>query len=360
MSGNRKRARLASLESQIQEQPIQPTQDTYAWHEAQIQSQPLESSPYGAQFTTGDFQTPISAAASKYGIISSQSMPYDPCTFDVSSSFPNPDPFTDLAQSLPTTTTSMTLPFNLLEPQPEPIQGRSPNDDQTLQSRDDSTGYMTSSDASYTANNTTSNQILDHTWDNVPPENTDVDPFSFSDEAYVTVPGLSVIRAHVTILQRMHRNCSKIDVWNPFAVSPFYQPHAPSASPSPLAFVLPENYHPTALQKAVKHHPVLDLLPWPSVRSKILHILTLPQEVRPQRAKGDMPSVTMQLMFDIKDAGGGLRVWGSNPFDENNWEVGPVFFQQWWWALNSEIVKRSNQIRTQRGEDILRLRDLSR
>ena len=359
MLGNRKRARLASLESQIKEQPIQPIQDTYAWHEIQIQSQPLESSPYGAQFATGDFQTPIPATASKYGVISSQSMLYDPCSFDPSSLFPNPTS-TDLAQSLPTTTTSMTLPLNALEPQPELIQGDFHYDDQTLRYQDDSTGYMASSDTSYTANNTTSNPILGHTWDNVPPEDTDLDPFSFSDEAYVSTPGLSVIRAHVTILQRMHRNCSKIDVWNPFAVSPFYQSDAPSASPPPLAFVLPENYHPTALQKVVKHHPVLDLLPWPSVRSKILHILTLPQEVRPQRAKGDMPSVMMQLMFDMKDTSGGLRVWGSNPFDENNWEVGPVFFQQWWWALNSEIVKRSNQIRTQRGEDILRLRDVSR
>ena len=285
-------------------------------------------------------------------------MLHDPSSFDVSSSFPNPDPFTD--QSLPTATTSMTLTLNSLEPQPELIQGDCPNDNQTLQSQDDFTGYMTGSDTSYTANNTASNQILDHAWDNIPPEDTDFDPFSFNDEAYVTTPGLSVIRAHVTILQHMHGNGSKVDVWNPFAVSPFYQPGAPSTSLPPLAFVLPDNYRPTALQKGVKHHPVIDLLPWPAVRSKILHGLTLPQEVRPQRAKGDMPSVTMQLMFDMKDAGGGLRVWGSNPFDENNWEIGPVFFQQWWWALNGEIIKRSNQIRTQRGEDILRLRDVSR
>src|SRR5271170_2115347 len=359
MPGNRKRARLASMESKLKEQPIKPTQDTYAWHETQIQSQSLESSPYGAQSTSGDFQASISAAANGYGLMSSQSMLYDPFSFDVSSSFPNPDPSTDLAESLPTTTTSTTLTLNPLEPQPELIQDDSPDDVQTLQSQDDSTGYMTSSGASYTANNTTSNQILDHSWDDIPPEDPDPDPFSFNDEAYVTTPGLSVVRAHVTILQHMHRNCGKIDIWNPFTVSPFYQPDAPSASPPPLAFVLPDNYHPTALQKAVKHHPVLDLLPWPSVRSKILHILTLPQEVRPQRAKGDMPSVTMQLIFDMKDAGGGLRVWGSNPFDENNWEVGPVFFQQWWWALNSEIVKRSNQIRMQRGEDTLRLRDVS-
>src|SRR5947208_113519 len=160
MPGNRKRARLASMESQLKEQPIKPTQDTYAWHEIQIQSQPLESSPYGAQSTSGDFQASISAAANGYGFMSSQSMLYDPFSFDVSSSFPNPDPSTDLAESLPTATTSMTLTLNPLEPQSELVQGDSPDDDQTLQSQDDSPGYMTSSGTSYTANNTTSNQIL--------------------------------------------------------------------------------------------------------------------------------------------------------------------------------------------------------
>jgi ankyrin repeat protein len=220
------------------------------------------------------------------------------------------------------------------------------------------TRAQTSSEISH-ATYTISNQILGRAWDDIPTGNTDADPFSFNDEAYVTTPGLSVVRAHITILQHMHSYCSKVDVWDPFSVSPFYQSGTPSASPPPLAVALPDNYHPTALQKAVKHHPVLDLLPWPSVRSKILQILTLPQEFRPQRARGDMASVTMQLMFDIKDAGGGLRVWGSNPFDEDNWEVGPVFFQKWWWALNSEIVKRSNQIRTQRGEGALRFKDVS-
>src|ERR1700733_15865181 len=150
MLGNRKRARLASLESQVKEQPIQPIQNTYAWHEIQIQSQPLESSPYDAQFPTGDFQSPIPAASSKYGVMSSQSMPYDPCSFDASSSFSTPDLSTDLAQSLPTTTTSTALHLQPLESQPELIQGNSQNNDQTLQSQDDSTGYMTSSDISYT------------------------------------------------------------------------------------------------------------------------------------------------------------------------------------------------------------------
>jgi hypothetical protein len=285
-------------------------------------------------------------------------MAYNLFNFDVSSSLPDMDISTDLAQPL-STSSAMTFTFNSHQSEAEPFQGDATNDDAMQASQNGSSGYLTSSGFS-SADNTTSHLLENHAWDDLPPDDTVTDPFSFNDEAYVTTPGLSVIRAHVTILQHMHRNGGMIDVWDPFSVSPFYQSGAASASPLPLAASsLPDNYHPTALQKAVKHHPVFDLLPWPSVRSKILHILTLPMEVRPQRARADMPSVTMQLMFDVKDAGGGLRVWGSNPFDEDNWEVGPVFFQQWWWALDSKIVKRSNQIRTQRGEDPLRLKNVS-
>src|SRR4051794_29901082 len=114
MSGNRKKVRLASLEPQLKQQPTKPTQSTYAWHEIQIQSQPLESTPYGTQSTSGDFQTSISAAANDSGTISSQSMLYEPFSFDISS-IPNPDPSTDLAQSLPTSNTFMTLTLNPFE-----------------------------------------------------------------------------------------------------------------------------------------------------------------------------------------------------------------------------------------------------
>lgn len=56
----------------------------------------------------------------------------------------------------------------------------------------------------------------------------------------------------------------------------------------------------------------------------------------------------------MKDAGGGLRVWGQDPFDEGNWEVGQRFFELWWWALDAGIVERSNELRKGRGEDVLR------
>jgi hypothetical protein len=358
MSGNRKRARLASLESQAKGQPANSVADGDSWQEPEFQSQPFDGSVSSTGTGSADFQPLTSIATNHSGIITSHSMLYNPLYFDISSSLPDSAISTDFVQPLSTSSTSMTFTLDPHLSQTEPLQGNTSNDDAMPISQNGSSEYMTSSEFSST-DIATSSLLENHAWDDLPPDDTVTDPLSFNDEAYVTTPGLSVIRAHVTILQRMHRNGGKIDVWNPFSVSPFYQSGAPSAAPPPLAVSLPDNYHPTALQKAVKHHPVLDLLPWPSVRSKILHILTLPMEFRPQRAKGDLPNVTMQLMLDMKDAGGGLRVWGSNPFDENNWEVGPVFFQQWWWALDSEIVKRSNQIRTQRGEDILHLKNIS-
>ena len=66
----------------------------------------------------------------------------------------------------------------------------------------------------------------------------------------------------------------------------------------------------------------------------------------------------MQLMLDIKDAGGGLRVWGADPFDAASWEVGPLVFREWWWALDAGIVRRSNQLRAQRGADVLRFSEV--
>ena len=84
-------------------------------------------------------------------------------------------------------------------------------------------------------------------------------------------------------------------------------------------------------------------------------MLTLPVDVRPQRIRGaeDSTSAIMMLVvLDMKDAGGGLRIWDSDPFDEDNWEVGPGFFEGWWWALNREIVHKSNA----RGADTLTLK----
>ncbi len=175
---------------------------------------------------------------------------------------------------------------------------------------------------------------------------------SFADDTFISTPELSLIRAHITILSLISRPTHPIDIWNLYAVSPFNQPEDPSISP-----LVPENYRPTQSQQLIRHHPVFDMLPWPAVRDKILNMFSLPSQARPEPARGDMPDVVMQIKFDMMDAAGGFRIWGTNAFDEENWEVGQTFFEKWWWALNGEIVRKSNALRRCRGEDVLRLRN---
>lgn len=205
----------------------------------------------------------------------------------------------------------------------------------------------------------------------------------FADETFITVPGLTVLRAHAQIVQTIQNTENyHFDLFDPQAVSPFWvanrspglssSPYeagprtlssnifssATSSAGAPLQDPLPQNYRPTHSQKLVNHHPIIDVLPWPSVREKILQMLMLPLDFRPPRMKGagdSMAGVMMQMVFDMKDAGGGLRIWGSDPFNEDNWEVGQVFFEGWWWALNPEIVQKSNAKRLARGADILKL-----
>ena len=205
----------------------------------------------------------------------------------------------------------------------------------------------------------------------------------FADETFITVPGLTVLRAHAQIVQTIQKTENyHFDLFDPQAVSPFLitnRPAGPSSSPyevgsrtlssnifssttssagAPLQNPLPHNYRPTHSQKSVNHHPIIDVLPWPSAREKILQMLMLPLAFRPprmRRAGDSMAGLMMQMVFDMKDAGGGLRIWGSDPFNADNWEVGQVFFEGWWWALDPEIIQKSNAKRLARGADILKL-----
>lgn len=167
----------------------------------------------------------------------------------------------------------------------------------------------------------------------------------FADYA-ISTPGLSIIRAHTEIFHQMHGLGFQLDIFNPATVSPIslgFQPHTSLV-----------HYMPTPLQKRIQHHPIVDMLPWPSFRDRFLYVMSLPEALRPRIAQKDMPSVTLELMFAVKDAGGGLRVWGSNPFSQESWEIGQTFYSRFWWAIDGDIVRISNRLRAERGESALR------
>jgi hypothetical protein len=95
------------------------------------------------------------------------------------------------------------------------------------------------------------------------------------------------------------------------------------------------------------HHPVIDLLPWPNVRDRILLLLSLPDEARPSTVTG--PLGVVQLVYDLEDAAEGMRIWGNDPCEPSSWEVGQVLFERWWFVFDREVIEQSNYWRRLRG-----------
>jgi len=61
------------------------------------------------------------------------------------------------------------------------------------------------------------------------------------------------------------------------------------------------------------------------------------------------PMALMQLVYDLDDSAEGLRTTGSDWRDEMNWEVGQKVFENWWFVLDRDIIRRSNALRERRG-----------
>ncbi|KAJ9621843.1 hypothetical protein H2203_006723 [Taxawa tesnikishii (nom. ined.)] len=103
---------------------------------------------------------------------------------------------------------------------------------------------------------------------------------------------------------------------------------------------------------SIPHSPVLDLLPWPAVRTKLITAFSLPESDRPIHSDGQRVNL-MKFAHDIED--GGVRIWGPNPLDEKAWEVQPEFVQKWWWALDGQVLQMADRRRRERGEQRLRI-----
>jgi hypothetical protein len=194
--------------------------------------------------------------------------------------------------------------------------------------------------------------------------------FTFPDDRILEVPSLTLLNAAVKVAQRLNLNNL---IWDFTAVSPFYNPESsnnsisspPSLPPvlstsatSPASSVdlteLPSHLRPTRTQRMIAHHPIIDLLPWPSTRDKLIQVFHLPVSLRPPTAQD--PMGLLRLVYDMEDGGGeGMRIIGDDPFEPSVWEIGQVVFERWWWAFEISVVERSNRARGNRGERILSL-----
>lgn len=98
---------------------------------------------------------------------------------------------------------------------------------------------------------------------------TDGIDLSFPDSYLLPVSEFALMRAFLRIAARL--GC-KTNIFDIHARSPF-------GDPSTAVAHLPQSWQPTAAQILIPHHPILDFIPWPSVRERIIYTLTLPEEM---------------------------------------------------------------------------------
>ncbi|KAL1902551.1 hypothetical protein Sste5346_000993 [Sporothrix stenoceras] len=184
------------------------------------------------------------------------------------------------------------------------------------------------------------------------------------DSYFFPMTELSLMRAVMRISERL--GCTD-DMWQIDGQSPFLENNKKMNSNSssssnqtglsPLntensIALLPANWRPTRAQRFVPHHPALDILPWPSVREKLIGLFSLPLDERPPIAAD--PLALVHLIYDLEDSAEGLRIWGSDPYDPTCWEVGQLVFERWWFVFDRDIIEQSNRWRELRGASRLR------
>jgi len=170
-------------------------------------------------------------------------------------------------------------------------------------------------------------------------------PISLDSYLLATSGEATTLRAFLRIAARM--NCAD-ELWDLTALSPFFTGKSTGT--------LPKAWQPTPNQILLAHHPLLDFLPWPSAREKILAMFSLDDSAKPDHAKGQLGFVS--FAYDVEDAHEGLRVWGSDPCVPEAWEIGQLLFERWWFIFDQEIIEQSNRWRRARGSPPLKISGL--
>ncbi|KAI0098991.1 hypothetical protein F4776DRAFT_527662 [Hypoxylon sp. NC0597] len=135
------------------------------------------------------------------------------------------------------------------------------------------------------------------------------------------------------------------------SISPFGQigPAVPVTVPPSY----PHSLTPTPLQLIEPHHPWVDLLPWPILRDRILHLSAGGLIDEDNLCRDVVEFDTTQNSSEEA----GLIIWGS-PWDPRGWEASSAFLRKWGWILEGcvEIFEATNYWREQRGEKKLSFR----
>lgn len=76
---------------------------------------------------------------------------------------------------------------------------------------------------------------------------------------------------------------------------------------------------------------------------------------KPEIMRHGPVSALVNFIYDMEDSSEGIRIWGSDPYSPENWEVGQVIYQRWWFLFDRQVVDRSNYLRSLRGAGDLRV-----
>ncbi|KAI9843355.1 MAG: hypothetical protein M1837_006481 [Sclerophora amabilis] len=112
------------------------------------------------------------------------------------------------------------------------------------------------------------------------------------------------------------------------------------ASLASLEESLPTALKPTKTQMETPHHYLIDLIPSPSLRDRLINI-------GPEVAKGFVNEVMGGMITDTADFGQ-LVIWGEDMLNEASWEFSQDTLQRWGWLLGRGWVVRANFWRRQR------------
>lgn len=171
---------------------------------------------------------------------------------------------------------------------------------------------------------------------------------SFPDTYLLPIPALGLLRACLIIAKRLG---IATQLWDCASVSPFYVGSSLSLDNTSEDSVgstigslgvdidiasLPENLRPTRTQYLLPHHPLLDILPWPSVRDKLIMFFAQPAGLRPESLG------RQQLVEDLEDEAEGVVVRGgqTEPWEVDSWEIGKALEKRWWFVLDTKVKRR--------------------
>ncbi|KAH7311882.1 hypothetical protein BKA65DRAFT_157112 [Rhexocercosporidium sp. MPI-PUGE-AT-0058] len=170
----------------------------------------------------------------------------------------------------------------------------------------------------------------------------ELDQIQFPDDRLLNVSGLKTTHAtyEIAILLQCEESIRNLDYRRTF-----------NETTSRNGVPLPPSFLPTEEQKLIPHHPILDIIPWASSRSKLISVFNRASTYRPPMARD--PGALMRLFQDMQDPKEGLRLNGPDMFNADNWEVGQQFLLNWWWTLECFVIEKSSASRVMRGQEHL-------